>query len=172
MSDASQGDARIFDVETRYQQMAKRPGGVPREKAIQEAISSIESKKSTFDDFVHKEMQGLASAIDTARAGASPVKWAGKANLHSRAMRDVGTTMGAELLTCVADSFCEVLDAIEEGAAYDLDTLACHFDSLMLVRQPEYRGVRPDQVPELIRGLRRLAERISAHSAPSVVPEV
>jgi hypothetical protein len=171
MSDASQGDARVFDVETRYQQMAKRPGGVPREKAIQEAISSIESKKSTFDDFVHKEMQGLASAIDTARSGVPVAKWAGKANLHSRAMRDVGTTMGAELLTCVADSFCEVLDAIEEGAAYDLDTLACHFDSLMLVRQPEYRGVRPDQVPELIRGLRRLAERISAHAAPSVVPE-
>ena len=171
MSDASQGDARVFDVETRYQQMAKRPGGVPREKAIHEAISSIESKKSTFDDFVHKEMQGLASAIDTARTGAPVAKWAGKANLHSRAMRDVGTTMGAELLTCVADSFCEVLDAIEEGVAYDLDTLACHFDSMMLVRQPEYRGVRPDQVPELIRGLRRLAERISAHAAPSVVPE-
>jgi hypothetical protein len=171
MSDASQGDARVFDVETRYQQMAKRPGGVPREKAIQEAISSIESKKSTFDDFVHKEMQGLASAIDTARSGTPAAKWAGKANLHSSAMRDVGTTMGAELLTCVADSFCEVLDAIEDGAAYDLDTLACHFDSMMLVRQPEYRGVRPDQVPELIRGLRRLAERISAHAAPSVVPE-
>jgi hypothetical protein len=171
MSDASQGDARVFDVETRYQQMAKRPGGVPREKAIQEAISSIESKKSTFDDFVHKEMQGLASAIDTARSGTPAAKWAGKANLHSSAMRDVGTTMGAELLTCVADSFCEVLDAIEDGAAYDLDTLACHFDSMMLVRQPEYRGVRPDQVPELIRGLRRLTERISAHAAPSVVPE-
>jgi len=171
MSDASQGEARVFDVETRYQQMAKRPGGVPREKAIQEAIASIEAKKSTFDDFIHKEMQGLAAAVDTARSGGPPAKWAEKANLHTRAMRDVGTTMGAELLTCVADSFCEVLDAIADGAAYDLDTLACHFDALILVRQPEYRGVRPDQVPELTRGLRRLAERISTHAAPSVVPE-
>jgi hypothetical protein len=160
MSEASEDKARIFDVETRFQQMARRPGGVSREKALEEAAAQVEQMKPGFDDFVHREMQGLAAAIDTARTGAPPEQWAERANLHSRAMRDVGTTMGAELLTSVADCFCEVLDAIEDGAAYDLDTLTCHFDALILVRQPEYRGVTPEQVPELVRGLRRLADRI------------
>jgi hypothetical protein len=31
----------------------------------------------------------------------------------------------------------------------------------MLVRQPAYRGMGPLELPELTRGLRRLAERIS-----------
>lgn len=157
--------ARIFDVETRFHQLAKRPGALPRDKAIEEAVATIEEKKPGFDQWVLVEMQGLAAAIDTARTGAAPEKWAERANVHSRNMRDVGTTMDAELLTFIADALCEVLDGIEAGLPYDLATLVCYFDALILVRQPEYRGVGPEQVPELTRGLRRIAERFS------IVPE-
>jgi hypothetical protein len=31
---AANSDARVFTVETRFQKMAKREGGVPRDKAI------------------------------------------------------------------------------------------------------------------------------------------
>lgn len=158
-------EARIFDVETRFHQLAKRPGGIPRDKAIEEAFASIDEKKPGFDEWVLIEMQGLAAAIDTARTGASAEKWVERANVHSRNMRDVGTTMGAELMTFIANALCEVLDGIEAGLPYDLATLVCYFDALVLVRQPEYRGVRPDQVPELTRGLRRIADRFS------IVPE-
>ena len=158
-------EARVFDVETRFQQLAKRPGGISRDKAIDEAFASIDEKKPGFDEWVLVEMQGLAAAIDTARSGASPEKWAERANVHSRNMRDVGTTMGAELLTFITDALCEVLDGIEAGLPYDLDTLLCYFDALVLVRQPEYRGLGPEQVPELTRGLRRIADRFS------IVPE-
>lgn len=154
-------EARVFDVETRFQQLAKRPGALPRDKAIEEAVASIEEKKPGFDEWVLMEMQGLAAAIDTARTGAAPDKWVEGANVHSRNLRDVGTTMGAELVTFVADALCEVLDGIEAGLAYDLDTLICYFDALILVRQPNYRGISPGQVPELTRGLRRIADRFS-----------
>jgi hypothetical protein len=172
MGDTDHGPVRVFNVETRFQQMARRPGGVPREKAIEEATISIEAKKPGFDDWVHTEMQGLAAAVDVARTGAPMEEWAGRANLHARAMRDVGTTMGAALLTDVANQLCDVLDAIEAGAAWDIETLGCYFDALVLVRQPDFRGVGPEQVPELMRGLRRLAARFNApEDAPSVVPE-
>ncbi len=154
-------ETRIFNVETRFQQLARRPGGITRDKAIEQAIVSIEENKPGFDAWVLVEMQGLAAAIDTARSGASPEKWAERANVHSRNMRDVGTTMGAELMTFIADALCDVLDGIEAGLPYELETLLCYFDALLLVRQPEYRGVTPAQVPELTSGLRRIAERFS-----------
>lgn len=154
-------EARIFDVETRFHQLAKRPGGISRDKAIEEAHASIDEKKPGFDEWVLVEMQGLAAAIDTARTGSTPEHWVERANVHTRNMRDVGTTMGAELMTFIADALCEVLDGIEAGLPYDLDTLLCYFDALILVRQPEYRGLRPDQVPELTTGLRRIADRFS-----------
>jgi hypothetical protein len=106
-------------------------------------------------------LHDLARAIERARSGESKTEWLEAASIRARAVRDVGTTMGAELLTFVADSLCEILDAIEAGLGSDADTLVCHLDALMLVRQPQYRGMGPLELPELTRGLRRLAERIS-----------
>ena len=161
MSEETDSQVRVFDVETRFQSMAKRPGGVARGVAIEEANLSIERMKPGFGEWAEGELHELATAIERARTGEPNEEWLEAASLHARAVRDVGTTMGAELLTFVADSLCEILEAIEAGSGWDLDTLVCHLDALMLVRQPQYRGMGPLELPELTRGLRRLAERIS-----------
>lgn len=161
MSDETANDIRIFDVETRFQTMARRPGGLPRDKAIEEAKVSIEQMKPGFGDWAEKELHDLSEAIAQARAGEPTEVWLEKASLHCRAVRDVGTTMDAELVTFVADSLCDIFEAIENGSRWDAESLLCHLDALMLVRQPEYRGMGPQDLPELSRGLRRLAERVS-----------
>jgi len=153
--------ARVFDVETRFQTMARRPGGVARDVAIEEANLSIEQMKPGFGEWAEGELTELSQAIERARAGEPNEEWLEAASLHARAVRDVGTTMGSELMTFVADSLCEILEAIEAGSDWDADTLVCHLDALMLVRKPAYRGMGPMELPELTRGLRRLAERIS-----------
>jgi hypothetical protein len=160
MNEQTDNQIRIFDVETRFQTMARRPGGASREEAIEEANHTIEQLKPGFAEWAEGELQELAKAVECARAGEPPEQWLEAASLHARAVRDVGTTMGSELLTFVADSLCEILDAIEAGSGWDADTLVCHLDALMLVRQPDYRGMGPLELPELTRGLRRLAERI------------
>lgn len=161
MSDDTEAEARIFDVETRFQTMARRPGGVPRDQAIEHANGSIDEMKPGFDEWAGNELHGLSDAIAQARAGMPVDTWLEKAGLHCRAVRDVGTTVDAELVTFVADSLCDILGAMEAGSKCDVDTLLCHLDALMLVRQPAYRGMSPEQLPELTRGLRRLAERVS-----------
>jgi hypothetical protein len=161
MTDETDTGVRIFDVETRFQTMARRPGGVSRDAAIEEANVSIEQMKPGFDEWAHGELQELSEAVERARAGAPTEDWLETASFHARAVRDVGTTMGSELLTFVADSLCEILEAIEGGSGWDSESLVCHLDALMLVRQPEYRGMGALDLPELTRGLRRLAERIS-----------
>jgi hypothetical protein len=161
MTEEANSQVRIFDVETRFHTMALQPGGLPRDAAIAEANHSIEQMKPGFDEWVGTELHDLARAIERARSGESKTEWLEAASIRARAVRDVGTTMGAELLTFVADSLCEILDAIEAGLGWDADTLVCHLDALMLVRQPQYRGMGPLELPELTRGLRRLAERIS-----------
>ena len=161
MSDQTSTQVRVFDVETRFQTMARRPGGISRDTAIEEANASIEMMKPDFDEWAAGELHELSRAIERARAGAPNEEWLEAASLHARAVRDVGTTMGSELLTFVADSLCEILEAIEAGSDWDAETLVCHLDALMLVRQPAYRGMGPLELPELTRGLRRLAERIS-----------
>lgn len=153
---------RIFPVETRFQSLARQPGGVPREAAIKAAAAKIEEMKPGFDDWIDNELQSLAQALALAQAGKPASEWIEAAERHSRHVRDVGTTMGSELLTFIADSLCEILSAIEAGADCNIDSINCHFDALMLARQPNYRGLRPDQVPELTNGLRRVADRVSS----------
>ena len=39
-------DVREFDVDTRFQKMARRPGGLPREQALHNAANNIEEIKA------------------------------------------------------------------------------------------------------------------------------
>jgi len=159
-NDKNDQNVRIFSVETRFQKLARRPGGVPRERAIEQAQLKIDEVKPGFDDWVDGELQKLADVVRDGQAPAG-MDWIEAANRHSRQLRDVGTTMDYELLTFVAGSLCEMLDAVIAGSECDMESIHCHIDALFLSRQPHFRGVKPDQVPELTSGLRRVSERIS-----------
>lgn len=157
---SSKQEARVFSVETRFQQLARRAGGIPRERAIENAVAKLEETKPAFEDWQNKELQSLSDAIKNARPDATS-DWIAVASTHSRRLRDVGTTMGFELTTFIANSLCEVLDAIAAGAECSMESIACHLDALYLARQQNYRGLKPEQVPELTRGLRRIADQVS-----------
>lgn len=153
----SDKSARVFPVETQFQKLARREGGVPRDKAIQQANGEIEETKPEFEDWLATELESLNGIIKKARAGEAGSEWVEQANRHSRHLRDVGTTMGFTLLTFIAESLCEVLDEASAGAECNLDSVTCHVDSLFLARQKPYRNMAPEQVPELIKGLRQIA---------------
>jgi hypothetical protein len=65
------------------------------------------------------------------------------------------------MLTFVASNLCEIFDAVNAGADYRGDLVELHIEALMLARQDRYRNMRPDQLPELSAGLRRVVERAS-----------
>lgn len=156
MEENADPTARIFLVDTPFQRMARRPGGVPREEAIQSAQSEIEQIKPGFEEWLDRELQEL---IDSAHAGDAKPDWIASANVHCRQLRDVGATMGLELLSLVADSLCDLLDSIAAGGACNMDWIVCHTDALLLARQAPHRHLKPEQVPELIRGLRQVTKR-------------
>ena len=45
MSKLDDGEAREFHVETKFQQYAKRPGGIPREQAVVNAQTTVAALK-------------------------------------------------------------------------------------------------------------------------------
>lgn len=159
-SEDGKREPRIFHVETRFQKLARRTGAVSREKAVEMASANLDEIKPGFDDWLDAELENLNNTIKRGQTGAPDLTWVESANIYSRQLRDVGTTMGYELLTYIANSLCEVLDAIEGGAELNIETVTCHLDAIFLARQQPYRNMRPDQVPELINGLRRVANSI------------
>jgi len=153
-------EARIFAVDTRFQRLARRSGGVPREQAIQQAKGEVEKAKVGFDDWLDSQVVELGRLLKQARALEAELHSVERANFHSRELRDAAMTLGFELISFIADSLCAVLDSAATGE-YHADSVDCHMDALKLARQRGYRHLKPDQVPELTKGLNRIAKRTS-----------
>jgi hypothetical protein len=149
-------EARIFAVESRFEQMAKRPGGIPRRQALARAQAHVDEMKPDFTNWLDLKLQELRDALAQINGTADRMPALEQAASACAQLGDVGTTMGFELVTFVAGSLCTILEAIKDGAAYDKGMVDCHIDALLLARTKPYRNLRPDQVPEMSNGLLRV----------------
>jgi len=162
---AAPDDPHMFPVETHFQKMARRTGGLSRRQALENAQVAIETIKLGFGDWIDGEVTALNTAIGEGKSAApGDITWAETSLAHARQIRDVGTTMGFELVTFIASNLCEIFETIIAGVAPRNDLIACHIDALALAKQAQYRHLRPEQVPELSSGLRRI---IDVASGPS-----
>jgi hypothetical protein len=160
-SQGSDREARTFFVETRFQRLARRPGGLSRAQALENAQTRIEESKPDFESWLDGELRALTDLVAAGvQAGAADPAWAEGIVAHCSQLRDIGTTMGYRLLSFIAGNLCEILDDPNTDAKGNIDSIMCHLDALLLARQAQYRDLRPEQLPELTGGLRRVAEFI------------
>jgi hypothetical protein len=165
MAEQPSRDPNVFPVDTRFQQMARRPGGVVRESAIENAQRQIDDMKPSFIDWLDRELKELSVATRLVTNNPGDTSALERAHEASCQLRDVGGTMGYKLVTFVATNFCGILDAMRAGAPLDKDMIDCHMDALLLARTEPYRHLRPEQLPEMSKGLRRVVELASAIAA-------
>ncbi len=150
--------ARIFPNDTNFQQMARQPGEISRDQAIKRAEAEIAAVKVEFDEWLDRELSELATEFAAVRNRSLGPKRLGDLARRSRQLHEVTATMGFELLSFVAASLCKLLDLIDARSDLPVDAILCHFHSLNLAAQPNFRELGPEQVPELAQGLRRLVE--------------
>ena len=171
MPDDPEQDARAFFVDSRFEQLARRPGGMPRDEALERAQAKIDEIRPSFGDWLDGELQELSKVIgQNGPDGSNDRNWIDIAYIQCLRIRDVGTTMGFDLVTFVANNLSEIFEAINAGAEYRADLIDCHIQALLLARQERYRNLRPEQLPELSSGLRRVAEyapKSSGHAPKS-----
>ena len=161
MAENTQQKGRMFSVETHFQKMAQRPGGIPREKAIENAQSAIEQELPAFEDWLADQFGQLKELVAELQSGAPKPDWLRKAWSLSRQLRDTGTTMGNEMVTVVATTLTRVLEAAIDSGTINIDAIICHVDALALVRQPPYCFATPKDLPELIQGLEKVVGRVT-----------
>lgn len=154
--------ARIFPVDTRFQQLARRSGGVPRDKAIERAQAALDVVKPAYEeDFLEREVSGLCDLVKKVDAGHEEPGWLETATFRTRQLRDSAGSLGYELVAFISGSLCELLDSIEASGDCNMESIVCHVDALMLARHKPYRRMRPEQVPELTKGLQRVVKHVT-----------
>ncbi len=161
-------EATIFFADTRFERMARRPGGVSREEAIERAQGAVEELKTDFTGWIDEQYSELSASL--AAIARDPGDKAALERAHQKCayLRDVGSTMGYTLVTFVATTLCDILDAYIAGAPFDKDVTDCHMDAFLLARTDEYRHRRPEEVPELANGLLRVVEVASIVPPPGL----
>lgn len=158
---AGNPSALVFPVDTRFQQLARRTGGVSRDRAIKRAQLALEEIKPAYEQFLEREVTSLSELVKNVEAGRDEPGWLETASFRSRQLRDSAGSLGYELIAFVAGSFCELLDSVEAGSECNMESIVCHVDALMLARQESYRRMRPEQVPELTKGLQRVVKHVT-----------
>ena len=139
--------ARIFYPNTRFERMARRSGGISREIALKQAQEQIDACQGNFTEWLNQQLQDIQSAA--VELTHSPSNETARARLERICsdIRDIGTTMGCDLLSFAARSLCSVLDAFREGAGHATPLLDCHGKVLLLARAPRYRYLRQTKPP-------------------------
>ena len=159
MSNNSDDRAREFQVETSFQKVARRPGGIMRDQALRNAENNIDTLKPDFEVWLDKEMNELVRIAPNAESSDhADLSWIDAAGTHSQRLADVAATMDYQFLSFVANNLCMIFDAIKHGAEYRSDVVVCHIDALLLARQQQYRKMRSEDLPELSEGLRRILD--------------
>ena len=70
MTEKTLANDRMFSVKTRFQELAQRPGGVPRDIALRQGRQpNRRRRRAGFVDWVDRELQDLAQALRKAQAG-------------------------------------------------------------------------------------------------------
>ena len=159
-------EAYTFYPDSRFERLARRPGGIARAQAIASAQAHVDDLKSEFVIWLDQELHELSAALSPIEENSSDMSSLERAHLSCVQLRDVGETMGYDLISFVANNLCEILDAFKAGAAYDKNMIDCHMDAFWLARMDQYRNLRPEQVPEMASGLRRVVELASKTQAP------
>ncbi len=139
--------------------MARRPGGVARDRAIERAEVEITGVKVGFDEWLGREFAELVAAFAAARLRRGDAERFAAFRNHGQQIRDVAATMHFALLAFVAESLCELLNTIGADGELPTDPIVCHLDALALAARPDFRALRPNEVPELTGGLSRVAKQ-------------
>jgi hypothetical protein len=157
-------EPRIFPVDTNFQKMARRPGGISRDRAVEKAEIEIAEAKVEFDEWLSRELTELTTAFEAARDNHHDPERLAELASRGRQLRDVTATIRFELLSFVGASLCDFLDSVSAEAEFPIDSIVCHLDALNLSARPDFRGLRPDQVPDLTKGLRWLVKHASTRA--------
>ncbi len=136
------GDDQIIPVSTRFHALARRPGGVSREQALKSAEAQLGTLRPQFADWLDRELEQLISAIPTGQDEATADDpWLDDAYIHCRAVRDVGATMGFELLTFAANNLCDIIEVVKAGVTCPFDAIESQIQALLLARKEVARAL-------------------------------
>lgn len=147
---------RLVTIETRFEALARRPGGVPRSSAIATAKSNIETVAPEHTRALAAKIESLEKWLDDLLPK-SLVSTAGPFLDELYELRDISATIGFPSVALIADALCKLLD--RAGGKSRNAIVSCFVRSLSLCMRREYRETEQPEVQRLVANLKDLTAK-------------
>lgn len=148
-------------VETVFQRLARRGGGISREHAVERADQAVDGMREAYVEGLRADLARLDYVVELIAGAERPApEDCREAYRLCGYIRDLGGTFGEDAVTAVADRCCEFLFRMGEANVDARAGLAAHIDALRLVCKAPAGVVNAPMVETLVADLTRLAERL------------
>jgi hypothetical protein len=125
---------RIHFPKTRLAELAARPGGPPRDIAIEGALKSLESMRGESDNEIVKSIAAMEKAVfDPANKGKLTDDQMVLVLRGADQIVTLAGTFGYAALDVAARSLCDVADGLLQARMHDIEPIAVHVQSLRIV---------------------------------------
>ncbi len=176
MSESNARSFRLLTIETRFETLARRPGGVPRNSAIATANSNIAATAPDFCRALTARIEKLEKSLND-DVPDSVISATGPFMSEINELRDIGAIVGFPSVTLIAGELCRLFDKADGGTRNA--TVGCFVRSLSLCMRREYRHTDQSEVQRLVTNLKDLTAKelsrgqmsTSGHSASCVVAQ-
>lgn len=158
-------EGRTIPVVSNFQRMARRPGGMAKERVIHQADKDMEEIRPAMVEWLQNQVADLDAAVASIIANEANADTIAQARVISDQVRDLGATLGFPLLTFVAGHLGEIFEALTAGANNLSEIITCHHAVLKLSMMEDYRLMSSEDLPELRDGLSKVLH-IARNRAP------
>jgi len=148
-------DFKLYRVKNRLGELMRRPGGVSREQAVEEATKGIETLREGYVNAIPVEIAALEEMV--AANASDEISAHEIGNLLSRAGRllTLSGTFGYDRLDSVVKRFCDLgLGMIEKGIT-SVAPIEVHLRAMRLV-SPDSAPLADEEAQELLNELSRV----------------
>lgn len=146
---------KTFFPKTRLSELVARPGGIPRDIAIEGAVAAIQELRGESD----KMIMLLIGAIEELIAGSKKGQMSEHDMIQVLKYADqivtLSGTFGYQFLDVAVKSLCDVTDGLVRSNLRDVAPIAVHIQSMRLLA-PGVNSLTPEQAGKVLTELAKI----------------
>lgn len=146
---------KTFFPKTRLSELAARPGGIPRDLAIEGAVEAIQELRGESDKMIGLLIGAIEELVYAAKNKQMSEEDMFQVLRHADQIVTLAGTFGYQFLDVAVRSLCDVTDGLIRAKLRDVAPIAVHIQSMRLLG-PGVNALTPDQAGKVLAELAKI----------------
>jgi len=146
---------KTFFPKTRLSELAGRPGGIPRDIAIEGAVAAIQELRGESDKMITLLIGAIDELVTSSKKGQMSEDDMIRVLKYADQIVTLSGTFGYQFLDVAVRSLCDVTDGLVRANLRDVAPIAVHVQSMRLLG-PGANALTPDQAGKVLNELAKI----------------